>query len=366
MANVNLKVENASFSYRKGKTVIKGLNFSASSGDLIAILGPNGAGKTTLLRCIMGFLKWSSGKSTLDGEDIQSIPGRRFWSRVAYVPQARGVFAAYPAEEMILLGRTNRMGIFSVPKAEDLDRVHELMEKMHISRLAGRKCTEMSGGELQMILIARALAAEPELLILDEPESNLDFRNQLIVLDTMSELAANGICCIFNTHYPAHALMRASKALLFCRGGEYLFGETGHVVTEANIEKAFGVKAVIGEVETPGNIYKSIIPLKVTEPGAGMVGHSDGAGRVIAVISLISSNFAAGGRINALLHEYRRYVVGRMGMPYRECGVFILNVTLDGPENEIRSLSHKLGILPGVHGKVTFAEPEGGKAVDEP
>ena len=116
-----------------------------------------------------------------------------------------------------------------------------------------------------MVLIARALAAESEILILDEPESNLDFKNQLIVLDAMSRLAAEGMCCIFNTHYPTHALMRATKSLIVPKQGEAFFGDTAQIVTEENIEKAFGVETVIGEVETRGNQYKSILPLRIAK-----------------------------------------------------------------------------------------------------
>lgn len=136
------------------------------------------------------------------------------------------------------------------------------MGLLGITHLIGKKCSEISGGELQMVLIAKALAAEPQVLILDEPESNLDFKNQLIVLDTITKLAAEGMTCVFNTHYPAHALQRADKALILSKDGEYVFGETEKVVNEENIEKAFGVQAVIGEIETEEGIRKDVIPLK--------------------------------------------------------------------------------------------------------
>ena len=125
------------------------------------------------------------------------------------------------------MGRSGRMGMFARPGSADVKRCDEVIERLGISKLRGKRCSEISGGELQMVLIARALAAEPGLLILDEPESNLDFRNQLIVLRTMSELAAEGMGCIFNTHFPAHALQRANRALLLGRDGRALFGGAG-------------------------------------------------------------------------------------------------------------------------------------------
>jgi len=355
---MKLTIENAGFSYKKGVPVIRDLNFEAQSGELVAVLGPNGAGKTTMLRCMMGFLKWHSGKSRIDGEDIQTMPAKKLWQRVAYVPQAKGAFASLMARDMILLGCTNRIGLFSSPGKKEAGMVGELAGQLGITGLLDKKCTEISGGELQMVLIARALAAKPELLILDEPESNLDFKNQLIVLDTMSRLAAEGICCIFNTHYPTHALMRATKSLILHKGGHAVFGDTPQVLTEENIRSAFGVQAVIGEIETGGNIYKSILPLKIDTAGVENTVQCPGAdsgAHTIAVISVIFSDFKMGEKINGLFHEYNRYIIGRMGMPYHEGGVYIINVTVDAPEPEIGVLVHRLGIWPGVRVKATYA-----------
>jgi len=352
---MKITVENAGFGYKKDVPVIKNMNFSAQSGELVAILGPNGAGKTTLLKCMMGFLKWNEGRSMLDGEDMLKIPQRKLWQKVAYVPQAKGAFASFSVEEMILLGRTNRIGVFSAPGEDDRKQVKRLAEMLSITYLLDKKCTEISGGELQMVLIARALAAEPQLLILDEPESNLDFRNQLIVLNAMSELTAKGMCCIFNTHYPTHALMRATKSLILHKGGESVFGNTPDVVTEANIRKAFGVDAVIGEIETGGNVFKSIMPLSISVGGQNEASSVDESRSDIAVLSVIFRDFDTGEIINNVLHEYSSLIIGRMGMPYKKEGLFIINATLDGEVKDINTLAHRLNILPGVSVKATFA-----------
>jgi len=356
---MKLTVENASFAYSKNTPVLNNLCFSAESGELLAILGPNGAGKTTLLRCIMGFLRWHTGRSLLDGEDIRSMSSRKLWQRISYVPQARGAFTSLGVRDMILLGRTNRIGVFSAPGDKDIAQVDLLAEQLGIGKLLAKKCSEISGGELQMTLIARALAADPELLILDEPESNLDFKNQLIVLNTMSKLVAEGLCCIFNTHYPTHALMRATKSLILQKGGEAFFGDTPTVVTEENIRRAFGVQAVISQIETPGNILKNITPLGLVQntplPNPSLREAPAGA-NLIAVISLIVTEATAGVRINELLHVYRDCIIGRMGMPYKKSGLHIINLTLDAPEIEINALAHKLSILPGVSVKTVFAQ----------
>ena len=348
-----LEVRNGGFSYGRDKHILKDLSFSVQSGELMAILGPNGAGKTTLLRCIMGMLKWSEGMSLLDGEDIRTIPASKLWQKLAYVPQAKTASGAFTVFETVLLGRSSRLNVFSAPKKEDIKKAEEALEKLGISALADRKCSELSGGELQMVLIARALAAEPELLILDEPESNLDFRNQLIVLDAMTALARDGMAIIFNTHYPAHALSRADKSLILSKGGSYVFGETAEVLTRGSIRSAFGVEAAIGEIETDESILRDIVPLSLASDGAKP---EDGDERCIASVSIISGENAAAERINALLHEYGGLIIGRMGMPYRDCGLYIISVTLDGTRREIASLSHKLGLIPDISVKTIYAK----------
>ena len=262
---MKLRVENGSFYYKKNDSVFENINFEVNQGEILAILGPNGAGKTTMLRCITGMLKWKSGKSLLDEENIALMAPRKLWNKMAYVPQAKNVSSAYTALEMVLLGRSSHLNLFEAPKQSDVDQAIKVLEFLGISHLAEEKCSEVSGGELQMILIAKALVSDPKVLILDEPESNLDFKNQLVVLDAMSNLAARGMTCVFNTHYPAHALQRADKALILSKGGEYVFGKTKEVVTEKNIRKAFGVNAVIGEIETAGGMIQSVIPVGIAE-----------------------------------------------------------------------------------------------------
>ena len=347
-----LTVEQGSYSYKKDRLIFEDVSFSVSSGEILAILGPNGAGKTTMLRCITGMLNWKKGASRLDGENIRTMPERKLWQRMAYVPQAKSASSAYTAFETVLLGRSSHLNAFALPKQQDVDKAREAMDSLGIAHLAEKKCSAISGGDLQMVLIARALASEPEILILDEPESNLDFKNQLIVLDTITKLAQKGMACIFNTHYPEHALQRSHKALLLSKGGDYLFGDTADVVTEANIQKAFGVQAVIGEVETPEKVLRSVTPLAVSDNSQ----EDDGEKRSIASVTIIANDNHMADRINEILHSYGNMMIGRMGMPYRECGLYIINITLDGTVSRIRNLTHQLSLLPGVSAKATFAQ----------
>ena len=353
MAYMILKTEHGNFSYRGGPEILRDVGFEVGSSEILAILGPNGAGKTTLLRCVMDMLRWSSGASTLDGEDIRQIPARRLWSRMAYVPQARSAASSYTALQMVLLGRSSRIGAFSSPSEADLAIAEAVMRRLGIIDLADKHCHEISGGELQMVLIARAMAAEPEVLILDEPESNLDFRNQLVVLNTISELASEGMACVFNTHYPAHALQRADKSLILSGDGSCMFGRTSGIVTEENIGKAFGVRAVIGQLETPETVLSSVMPLEIGNNDH----HEERKDEpCIASISVILKDTGISGKVNGILHEYEQLMIGRMGLPYRKAGLYIINVSVDGRRSEIEELTHRLSLIRGISVKTTYAD----------
>ena len=260
-----LRIENGSFAYKGGPQILRDINIEVRPGEMLAVLGPNGAGKTTLLRCMMDMLHWESGRSLLDGEDIRTMPASALWRRMAYVPQARSAATSYTAFQTVLLGRSSRIGPFGSPGGVDMEAAERVMKKLGIWDLADKPCHAISGGELQMVLIARAMAAEPELLVLDEPESNLDFRNQLVVLDAMSALAAEGVACIFNTHYPAHALQRADKSLLLTKGGMSIYGPTKFVVSEDDIRSIFGVNAIIGDFGASGSEVQSVVPVSIVE-----------------------------------------------------------------------------------------------------
>ena len=356
---MKIAVENGCFGYKKGEQLLRNVSLEATDGELIAILGPNGAGKTTMLRCMMGFLRWKDGRSSIDGKDIRTIPQRELWRTIAYVPQAKNASAAYSAGEMVLLGRSSRIGVFSQPKAEDIQKADQVMDQLGILHLKEKKCSEISGGELQMVLIARALASQPRILVLDEPESNLDFKNQLIVLETLSRLAAEGMICLFNTHYPAHALQRAGKSFLLCKDGSSIFGPTREVVTEANIRRAFGVRAVIGDVETPENVLRSVLPVEIVPDGWNEnEAPGDGSTRRIASVTILTKDYGMAGKINEILHCHSELVIGRMGMPYKKAGVYFISVALDGTEKEIQSLGDALGLLPEVSVKTVFAKEE--------
>lgn len=257
-----IQVKDASFYYKKGNNVFSNLNLHADEGEIIALLGANGSGKTTLIKCLLGFLRLRSGSVTVDGRNIGDIPAKEFWQTVGYVPQARGTYSSLDVRNMIMLGCASRIGAFSSPGERENEMCVSVSERLGISHLLNKKCSEISGGELQMVLIARALIVGPRILVFDEPESNLDFKNQLTVLETISSLKKDGKTVIISTHYPEHALSRADRSLVFCEGSA-IFGDTSDVLTVENIRRAFGVDTLISETRDGDDIYRNIIPTRI-------------------------------------------------------------------------------------------------------
>lgn len=258
------EVKKGCFGYRNRNHILTDISFSVSDGQVLSILGPNGVGKTTLLRCMMGLLPWRSGGSFLDGQDISTLPPRRLWQKIAYVPQAKSVAFSFTVKEMVLLGRSAHIGMISQPGKEDEARCIQAMESVGILHLQDKYCNQISGGELQMALIARALCSQPSLLILDEPESNLDFRNQLIILETIERLAGEqDISCIFNTHYPAHALKISTKSLILSRDGQSICGRSEDIINNEEMKRVFQVHVHINHVLDETHDYRTVTALSI-------------------------------------------------------------------------------------------------------
>ncbi len=257
-----------SFAYPGGKTLLREISFTAEEGEVLAILGPNGVGKTSLVRCMLDFQPWESGETLLDGVPLRRYPRRQLWQRLAYVPQARSSAFSYSVEETVLLGRSPYLGDFSMPGQEDRELAEKAMAQAGILALRKKSTAALSGGELQLVLIARALAAEPRALVLDEPETGLDFRNQLLVLELIHRLSREeGITVILNTHYPDHALRVADRSLLLFGEGMYLFGRTAQIVTEEHLRALFGVEIALWRQQAENREYAAVIPLEMLKKG---------------------------------------------------------------------------------------------------
>lgn len=216
-----------------------GINVALGTGEVLALLGPNGSGKTTLLKTLLGLLAPKAGTVRLDAHDFTQLSERERARAIAYVPQTHHATFAFSVETVVLMGRTAHGSLFSRPSERDRAVAAGAMERFGIGALAGRPYTMISGGERQLVLLARALAQEPQFIVLDEPTASLDFGNQGKVMNEIRALAAGGHGVLFTTHDPNHALRAADRACLL-RGGETLAaGPVGEVLTKTMLESLY-------------------------------------------------------------------------------------------------------------------------------
>jgi iron complex transport system ATP-binding protein len=239
-----LEVKALAFGF-PGRSVGRDVSFSLGRGEVMCVLGPNGGGKTTLFRTILGLLQSQEGSIHLDGNALQRLSRIEIARLAGYVPQEHAGYFAFTVREFVLMGRTAHLGAFSVPAKKDREVADRVLESLAISALAERPITEISGGERQLALLARALAQEPKVLVLDEPTAGLDFGNQVRVLERMSQLAASGIAILFSSHDPDHAFLCAQRALLLAQGRVLEIGAPAQVIRPDTLERLYGVSVQV-------------------------------------------------------------------------------------------------------------------------
>jgi len=239
-----LKVESLAFGF-PGRTIGRDVSFSLSDGEVMCVLGPNGGGKTTLFRTVLGLLAKHSGSITVDGQSIETLSRSEIAKLIGYVPQGHSGYFAYTVRDFVLMGRTAHLGIFSSPSKKDFDVADRALASLGMAQLAERPITEVSGGERQLALVARALAQEPRLLVLDEPTASLDFGNQVRVLERIAALARTGISILFSSHDPDHAFLCAQRALLLAEGRALEIGAPREVIRADTLQRLYGVSVQV-------------------------------------------------------------------------------------------------------------------------
>jgi iron complex transport system ATP-binding protein len=224
----------------RDRVVGRGLDVSLKQSEVLALLGPNGSGKTTLLKTLLGILAPLTGAALIDGRPISSYAASARARRIAYVPQSHVPTFGFTVETVVLMGRTAHGNLFSAPSAADRQVANRALERFGIAALKERPYTMISGGERQLVLLARALAQEPQFIVLDEPTASLDFGNQGKVMREMRALAAAGHGVLFTTHDPNHALRAADRAFLIRDGACVAEGAVRDVLTRARLESLYG------------------------------------------------------------------------------------------------------------------------------
>lgn len=255
-----LKAVDLTCGYRN-KAVLEHVSLSVESGRVTCLLGPNGVGKTTLFKTLLGFLPPIAGRIEVDGQDHTTYSRKQFARKVSYVPQTHEPPFSYPVLDMVLTGCVSRLGPLESPRREDFERAAQVLRELGIEHLANRSYTEISGGEQQMALIARALMQNARILMMDEPTAALDFGNQVAVLQCIKGMAGRGHGVIMTSHNPDHAFLCCSDAILITRDGQVISGTVDDVVTEENLKRAYGIDVRITTAPgTDGHPVKTCVP----------------------------------------------------------------------------------------------------------
>jgi iron complex transport system ATP-binding protein len=244
---MRLEASHLDFGY-SGKRVGSDVSLALERGEVLCLLGPNGSGKTTLFKTLLGLLPAQGGAVLLEGEDLRRMDRAMVARSVSYVPQAHAAFFPFTVREVVLMGRTAHLGVFSSPTRRDRDAAQIAIERMRLAPLAESIYTRISGGERQLTLIARALAQDARIIVMDEPTANLDFGNQVRVLEHIQGLAAAGIGVLLSTHDPDHAFICADRVAMLHEGRLARSGVPAATITPASLREIYGVEVAVVRV----------------------------------------------------------------------------------------------------------------------
>ena len=241
---IAIALDNVAVGYG-GLPIVSGISLDIAEG-VTCLLGPNGAGKTTLFKSMLGLVPHMSGSIRLLDRPLAAWRRKELARTIGYVPQAHAALFPFSVLEVVLMGRTPHLAAYQNPSRRDEDIARQSLARLGLLGLATRAYTELSGGERQLVLIARALAQQPEILIMDEPTASLDYGNQMRVLDQVRRLADEGMTIVLSTHHPDHALRIGDAVALVFNGSLYAYGRPSEVLTAAMMRSVYDVDVVIG------------------------------------------------------------------------------------------------------------------------
>jgi len=262
-----LKIENVSYAYHH-RQVLKQIHLEVANNEIVCLLGPNGSGKTTLLNCICGYLHPDEGDITLKNKSILKMSDIERAKNIAYIAQESDVDVPYRVFEMVLMGVTPHLNIFTSPKKEDEHKVMQLLHQLGLTHLANKRYMRLSGGEKQLVRLARGLIQESYIQLMDEPTAALDIKNELLILEHIKQMMTMGEHrVIVTTHNPNHAFYFDqvginTKVALMSQGEVVNFGGVDEVITPSNLHKAYAVHTEIVRYtsEAHGNEHALVVP----------------------------------------------------------------------------------------------------------
>jgi len=262
---MRLEVKDLSFCYDKfGTSGFRNISFGVETGEVTCILGPNGCGKTTLLKCLNGLLRPKRGAVFLNGQDISRLSRPEIARSVGYVPQLHQPIFAFSVLDVVLTGRAPHLSMLESPSAKDMAVAEECLETLGIYHLRNKPYTQLSGGERQLVILARVLAQQPALLLMDEPTSHLDFGNQIKLLEIVQRLARTGLTIIMTSHFPDHVFLVSTKVALMKEGEFVRMGAPEDVITDDTLEGVYDIKVRVVEINSGVN-RKVCVPLGTSD-----------------------------------------------------------------------------------------------------
>lgn len=248
-----ISVDHVTYGYAH-QPVLKNISISFGAGGIISLLGPNGSGKTTLLKLMLGLYRPQSGQVLLDGRSVLSIPPKQLAQRIAYVPQVHRLSFGYQVLDVVLMGRLPYKPFFFRYDQTDRLAAIDALKRLSIAHLQERPYTEISGGERQLVLIARALVQGADIFIMDEPVNGLDYGNQLHLLSRIADLAGKGYTFIKTTHFPDHALWISDRVVMLKDGRVIADGRTAETINKTNLYQLYHTHVDILELKNGSRI----------------------------------------------------------------------------------------------------------------
>lgn len=237
---MSIQINNLSYSYTN-RMAIKNVSFSVGSGTLLCVLGPNGVGKSTLFKCILGLLPYKQGTIMIEGRNQKDLSDREMAENIAYIPQSHVPNFNFTVMDVVLMGTTCLVSPLKSPGKQQCALAEDALEKVGIAHLRDRGYVRISGGERQLVMIARALAQQAKILVMDEPTANLDYGNQIRILQCIKNLTKEGYTVIQSTHHPDQAFTYADQVLALSGGEMLSMGTPYEMITEGLIKTLYDI-----------------------------------------------------------------------------------------------------------------------------
>lgn len=256
---MSIRIEHLDFAYGK-RQILHDVNFDIPDATLVNVLGPNGVGKSTLFRCILGLNTGYKGRILVNGKDMKSLNIRERAREISYIPQSHAPIYDYEVLDVVLMSTGTDLGMLRTPGPRHMRRAYEALERIGIEHLAHRTYTQISGGEQQLVLIARALAQDARTIIMDEPTSALDYGNTVRVLSCVRQLAKEGLSIVQSTHQPDQAFLYSDKTLVINDGRVFAYGDPHDVITNQLVSAIYGVDVEVNSLY--GDKVRVCVPVK--------------------------------------------------------------------------------------------------------